>query len=233
MTELPPSHSSHDESAASNGARREPGNSGTHRRRAGSARVFFLVDETIKTKFLPIDGVEQVRIALSPNECPENVLAKLPTNLLRSAPSAIVVSSTSAARACRMAAKAAAIWRNSLCLIASEAVDPDLCRGALQAGAYLIPWPRSHSDLGLIATAANNRGRAAESPEVDHSNRSLNIRESQILALWRAGLSRREIALRLHISENTVKWYVRSMLQKIGARRMSDVLRGTGSGNSY
>lgn len=55
----------------------------------------------------------------------------------------------------------------------------------------------------------------------------LSERELEVLALLAQGLSNREIARRIHLAEGTVKNYVTSILQKIGARdRTQAALRG-------
>ena len=55
----------------------------------------------------------------------------------------------------------------------------------------------------------------------------LSQRESDVLALMAEGAGNKEIATRLHISENTVKFHVSSILNKLGAAtRTEAVTRG-------
>jgi DNA-binding NarL/FixJ family response regulator len=55
----------------------------------------------------------------------------------------------------------------------------------------------------------------------------LSQRESDVLALMAEGAGNKEIAARLHISENTVKFHVSSILNKLGAAtRTEAVTRG-------
>jgi DNA-binding NarL/FixJ family response regulator len=59
----------------------------------------------------------------------------------------------------------------------------------------------------------------------------LTIREREVLDLLAEGCSNRMIAERLFIAETTVKGYVRSLLQKLGASsRLQAVIRATEQG---
>jgi DNA-binding NarL/FixJ family response regulator len=188
--------------------------------------LLLLVDGNVETESRTLENVRQIRIALPSTHIPEDALGGLPIAVLQSSPAAIVVSGSSGPRVCRTAAHARAIWPDSLCLIASESFDRDLCRGALRVGAHLVPLPIQHCDLDIIMTASTEKFSSIGFTKFEARSARLHFRESQILALWRGGFSRKDIAGRLHISENTVKWYIRSMLQKMGVRRMSDLLRG-------
>jgi NarL family two-component system response regulator LiaR len=53
----------------------------------------------------------------------------------------------------------------------------------------------------------------------------LTPRELEILELIAAGLSNREIAERLHVSENTVKTHSRRVFDKLGARRRTQAVQ--------
>jgi DNA-binding NarL/FixJ family response regulator len=60
---------------------------------------------------------------------------------------------------------------------------------------------------------------------------ALTARENEVLTLLAEGLSNREIAARLHISEHTIKFHIRSILGKLGASsRTEAVTRGLRSG---
>jgi DNA-binding CsgD family transcriptional regulator len=54
---------------------------------------------------------------------------------------------------------------------------------------------------------------------------ALSVRERQILLLATQGLRRREISRTLGLSENTVKWYIRALLERTECRSLHDVMR--------
>jgi two-component system, NarL family, response regulator DevR len=53
---------------------------------------------------------------------------------------------------------------------------------------------------------------------------ALTERENQVLRLLATGLSNREIALRLMISEATVKFHVRNLRDKLEVRRRTEIV---------
>ena len=63
------------------------------------------------------------------------------------------------------------------------------------------------------------------------ASEALTPRENEVLALLAEGLSNREIASQLSISEHTIKFHIRSILGKLGASsRTEAVTRGLRSG---
>jgi DNA-binding CsgD family transcriptional regulator len=54
---------------------------------------------------------------------------------------------------------------------------------------------------------------------------ALSVRERQILLLATQGMRRREISRTLGLSENTVKWYIRALLERTECRSLHDVMR--------
>ena len=58
----------------------------------------------------------------------------------------------------------------------------------------------------------------------DHPYPSLTRREQAVLRLLAAGLSNDEIAVRLSLSLNTVKWHVRHILSKLGVTRRAQAV---------
>jgi DNA-binding NarL/FixJ family response regulator len=64
----------------------------------------------------------------------------------------------------------------------------------------------------LVLAAAREAGPAAEPQQ------PLTLRQREILGLVAAGMSNREIAARMHLSELTVKGYIETILQQLSAR---------------
>ncbi|MBD5603630.1 MAG: response regulator transcription factor, partial [Candidatus Eremiobacteraeota bacterium] len=52
----------------------------------------------------------------------------------------------------------------------------------------------------------------------------LNPREAEIVRLVASGLSNRDIAGRLGMTEGTVKWHMHRIFDKVGARRRTQVV---------
>jgi DNA-binding NarL/FixJ family response regulator len=65
----------------------------------------------------------------------------------------------------------------------------------------------------------------AGTPGEDPSVEPLTPRESQVLALLAEGLSNRGIAARLHISDQTVKFHVASIMGKLGTANRVETVR--------
>ncbi len=100
--------------------------------------------------------------------------------------------------------------------------------GAIRAGAigYLLKDTQADELCRAIKAAANGQVqlspqaaarlvrevRAPESPE------TLTERETDVLRLIAGGFANKEIALKLHIGENTVKTHVSSVLEKLGVQ---------------
>lgn len=114
---------------------------------------------------------------------------------------------------------------------------------ALQSGARAVIARDAHPSEITGALAAAHDGLAAFSPEILDlllpvstelpgegelpPGEPLSERESAVLALMAEGSGNRDIAVRLNISENTVKFHVSSILSKLGAAtRTEAVTRG-------
>jgi len=90
-------------------------------------------------------------------------------------------------------------------------ISPEQLVAALQAVAsgLLILHP-SHANEGLAAGSVPTRA-------LDELAESLTSRELEVLQMLAGGLSNKEIAARLNISEHTAKFHVASILGKLGA----------------
>jgi two-component system, NarL family, response regulator YdfI len=90
-------------------------------------------------------------------------------------------------------------------------ISPDQLVAALQAAASgLFVLHPSHANEALPAGSAPARA-------LDELAESLTRRELEVLQMLAAGLSNKEIAARLNISEHTAKFHVASILGKLGA----------------
>ena len=90
-------------------------------------------------------------------------------------------------------------------------ISPDQLVTALEAVASgLLVLHPSHANEGLPAGSAPSRA-------LDELAESLTRRELEVLQMLAAGLSNKEIAGRLTISDHTVKFHVASILGKLGA----------------
>jgi DNA-binding NarL/FixJ family response regulator len=90
-------------------------------------------------------------------------------------------------------------------------ISPDQLVAALHAVASgLLVLHPSHAMEGLPAGSAPPRA-------LDELAESLTRRELEVLQMLAAGLSNKEIAVRLNISEHTAKFHVASILGKLGA----------------
>jgi len=113
-------------------------------------------------------------------------------------------------------------------IVFTSFADDDLLRDTLQAGAigYLLKDASRHDLLSAVRSVAAGQPWLHESmqrqlvellrrpPPVDPFA-ALTARERSVLALIGEGLSNRRIALRLNLTEGTVKGYVSAVLQKL------------------
>jgi DNA-binding NarL/FixJ family response regulator len=105
------------------------------------------------------------------------------------------------------------------------AVDPETLAAALLASARgLVSIPRQE-----IATLLPHEERI--DPALNAPTESLTPRELEVLQLMARGLTNRQIARRLEISEHTVKFHAGAVLSKMNARsRAEAVARAIGLG---
>jgi DNA-binding NarL/FixJ family response regulator len=116
------------------------------------------------------------------------------------------------------------------CLILTSYDDDDALFAAIMAGAagYLLKQIKGTDLLTAIRTVAAGQSmldpavtqrvltRLREGPAEDSRLAGLGEREREILALIGEGLTNRQIATRIHLSEKTVKNYVSAVLEKLG-----------------
>lgn len=97
-------------------------------------------------------------------------------------------------------------------------ISPDQLVAALEAVASgLLVLHPSHANEGLPAGSASP-------PALDELAESLTRRELEVLQMLAAGLSNKEIAARLNISDHTVKFHVASILGKLGAASRTEAV---------
>lgn len=115
------------------------------------------------------------------------------------------------------------------CLILTSYDDDEALFSAIMAGAagYLLKQIKGTDLIGAVRTIAAGRSlldpavtqrvlaRLRQGPTEDPKLASLGAREREILLLIAEGLTNRQIASRVHLSEKTVKNYVSSILEKL------------------
>jgi two-component system, NarL family, nitrate/nitrite response regulator NarL len=87
---------------------------------------------------------------------------------------------------------------------------------AMPAAASTAAWPTRGRSVGLADEREEGAGISEE---------ALTSREHEVLGLVGLGLSNREIAARLGISEHTAKFHVASVLAKLGAHNRVEAVR--------
>jgi DNA-binding NarL/FixJ family response regulator len=115
------------------------------------------------------------------------------------------------------------------CLILTSYDDDDALFSAIMAGAagYLLKQIRGTDLIGAIRAVAAGQSlldpavthrvlaRLREGPAEDRRLAALGDREREVLRLVAEGLTNRQIAGRIHLSEKTVKNYVSAILDKL------------------
>ncbi|SDQ01149.1 helix-turn-helix transcriptional regulator [Ectopseudomonas guguanensis] len=84
---------------------------------------------------------------------------------------------------------------------------------------------------GVAETLREQCRRLAIDPDSFDENQDVSHREREILRLVAAGLSNRDIAQAVHLSEATIKWHLHNLFSKLGVRsRTQAVLKGKSLG---
>jgi DNA-binding NarL/FixJ family response regulator len=106
-------------------------------------------------------------------------------------------------------------------------LDDDVVRGALQAGARAYVYKDVDARELKTAIRAVARGEAVLDPKVagrvatwaqrrhDARTTALSVRETEVLRLVARGAHNKEISAELHLSDNTVRTYLRRILTKL------------------
>jgi len=109
--------------------------------------------------------------------------------------------------------------------------DVDMAVGAIKNGAFdFIEKPFDEARLlTSIRQGAErmrqNKSEAAEIDELQSRFDSLSARQREVMELAVAGLSSKEIGIRLNISPKTVENHRAWVMERIGARNVADLIR--------
>jgi DNA-binding NarL/FixJ family response regulator len=83
---------------------------------------------------------------------------------------------------------------------------------------------RGEAALTGKMTARLIKGVADRPTEIKHPHDALSTREIELLGLVAAGHSNKAVAEQLSISENTVKYHMKNILQKLGAKNRTEAV---------
>lgn len=90
---------------------------------------------------------------------------------------------------------------------------------------------RAQAWSGLAEALREQCRRLAVDPQAFEENQDISHREREILRFVAAGLSNRDIAQAVHLSEATIKWHLHNLFAKLGVRsRTQAVLKGKSMG---
>ena len=109
--------------------------------------------------------------------------------------------------------------------------DVDMAVAAIKIGAFdFIEKPFDENRLLASIRNALEQGRelrsnAAELEQLQSKFNSLSLRQRQVMELAVAGLSSKEIGMRLKISSKTVENHRAWVMERIGARNLAELVR--------
>jgi len=112
--------------------------------------------------------------------------------------------------------------------------DPAFVQAATDAGAAGYLLKRSAYSALIEALGAVAQGRSfcdpalatrAHVPTADQASLSLTAREREVLALLAKGLTYKEAAARLFVSDRTIETHRRNVMEKLRLRSRADLLR--------
>jgi len=176
---------------------------------AGDERVEVVAEAASFSEIEELDGLDVVLIAGS-----EILLDPLRANLEQSdSPPALLILSEEPQIARALPALPARAW---------GLLFPDVGEDELLAAVFAV-----HEGLLAAAPALMQPllGPAAEFRELEELTEDLTDRESEVLQLLALGLANKQIAVRLSISEHTVKFHVSSIYAKLGVTNRTEAVR--------
>lgn len=95
---------------------------------------------------------------------------------------------------------------------------------AMVLGLRLARRPPSAQAMTPAPAASPPRAAAAPSDAIDPDTPLLSVREREVLRLLAQGLSNKELARALSVSENTVKTHLANLYAKLGVGRRTEAL---------
>jgi LuxR family maltose regulon positive regulatory protein len=113
----------------------------------------------------------------------------------------------------------------------SAASGEGILRPFVDAGRQILPLLRHfeyaqvlHVPVHSILWALNERGGGGKRGPRGEGGDRLHIREVQILELIGQGLRNREVAKRLSLTDETVKWYLKRLFSKLSVRTRAEAI---------
>jgi DNA-binding NarL/FixJ family response regulator len=120
-------------------------------------------------------------------------------------------------------------------LLLCEVASPTVVRCAIDEHAEGVVLKSDTSEEAILALRLVLEGRAvmpvgwqAASLRLETPLAALSSREREVLDLAASGMSNKEIAKRLTISINTVKFHLRTIYSRLGVRNRVEAMRATG-----
>lgn len=120
-------------------------------------------------------------------------------------------------------AASSAVLRQGVRAVLPNDVPPEQLVAALQAASsgLLVLHP---AQVAAQVTANGFASTPARSRDLNELAEALTPRESEVLQMLASGLGNKEIAVKLAISEHTVKFHVASILGKLGAATRTEAV---------
>jgi len=176
---------------------------------AGDERVDVVAEGASLSEFEELDGLDVILVAG----------AEIPLEILRSqleqgdSPPALLILSDEPMVARALPSMPTRAW---------GLLSPDVAEEELLAAVFAV-----HEGLLAAAPALMQPllGPVTELSELQELTEELTDRESEVLQLLAQGLANKQIALRLNISEHTVKFHVSAIYAKLGVANRTEAVR--------